>query len=182
VPRYLIGALSWPLIVGLFALAHVLDTRARHAGQLLCVAVCLIWSGLLVNEAWPVRHIQDADRIYYPERIACIDRALAAAGATHGIAQYWDAKQLQGLSRSTQPLVVAQYTSDLAPMEWITSKRFFRDSYDFAILAQGVPPDLQLPRAQLAAINGEPRQTVQCDERTVLIYGPGRLHVRPETR
>jgi hypothetical protein len=173
VPRYLIGALSWPLVAGLFVLVDFLGARYRHGGVALCLALCLAFSALLVIEAWRVRDVRDTDRHFYREQVACIDRTLGAAGARYGMAHYWDAKRLQGLSRLQ--LTMAQYTSELGRMEWITSERFYRDSYDFAIVAEQDPVDSALSRARLVAINGEPAQTVTCVDRTVLLYGPGRL-------
>lgn len=177
VPRYLAGALSWPLVAGLFALVHLLGQRARHAAPLLCLALCLGFSGLLAGEAWRVRDVRDSGRYFYPEQVACIDRALAAAGARYGMAQYWDAKRLQALSR--QRLTLAQYSGELERMEWITSERFYRASYDFAIIAEQEPPPFRLPRARLAAQSGEPLQAVACGDRTVLLYGAGRLRAPP---
>lgn len=169
VPRYLIAALSWPLVAGLFALAHVLGRRFRHA----LWGVVLVFTALLASEAWRARDGQEVQGYFYPEHIACIDRALAAAGAERGIAQYWDAKLLQTLSR--RRLTVAQYTGTLEPMQWITSQRFFGERYDFAIVAEQEVPEFRLPRAQLDAINGEPVRTVHCGDRTVLLYGAAGL-------
>lgn len=171
VPRYLIGALAWPLVAGLLALACLLGDRFRYAGS----GLCLVFSGLLAAQAWHVRATRDAERHYYPEQIACIDRVLATSGARHGIAQYWDAKRLQALSRHR--LTLAQYTDRLQPMKWITSTRFYRDGYDFAIIADAEAAQWRLPRAQLVAANGEPLQSVTCGDRTVLIYEAGRLRL-----
>lgn len=177
VPRYLIGALSWPLVAGLFALGHLVETRVRHAGALLCLALSLVFAGLLAGEAWRLRNVRDSDRFYYPEQVACIDRALAEAGVRYGMAQYWDAKRLQALSR--QRPVLAQYTGELVPMEWITSERFYRSHYDFAIIAEAEPAQFKLPRARLVALGGEPVREVACGDRTVLLYGKGRLPAPP---
>jgi hypothetical protein len=173
VPRYLIGALSWPLVSGVFALVHLLGERARHAGAALSLALSLLASVLLVGEAWPMRAADGTGHYYYPEQVACIDSALAQAGARHGMAQYWDAKRLQALSR--QRLTLAQYTGELERMEWITSEHFYRSTYDFAIVAEQEPAPFKLSRARLAALGGEPLKTVACGDRTVLLYGTGRL-------
>jgi hypothetical protein len=173
VPRYLIAALSWPLVAGVFALSWVLGRYFRYAG----LGLALVFSGLLVVDAWRVRGQHAADPYFYPEQVACIDRALDTAGARHGIAQYWDAKHVQGLSRHR--LTLAQYTGELAPMEWITSQRFFRPGYDFAIIADQAPPEFRLPRAQLVAANGEPVQSVTCGDLSLLLFAPGRLRAVP---
>jgi len=173
VPRYLIAALSLPLVAGVFALAWVLGRHFRHAA----LGLALVFSGLLVLDAWRVRDQHAAHQYFYPEQVACIDRALDTAGARHGIAQYWDAKHIQGLSRHR--LTLAQYTGELAPMEWITSQRFFAGGYDFAIIADQAPPEFRLPRAPLVAANGEPVRSVTCGDLSLLLFGPGRLRVVP---
>ena len=173
VPRYLIAALSWPLVSGMFLLARVLGARFRYAG----LGVTVVFSGLLAAEAWRTRDQHDTGQFFYPEQIACIDSALAQASAQHGIAQYWDAKRVQALSRLH--LTLAQYTGELAPMEWITSARYFNTRYDFAIIADQEVPQFSLPKAQLTAMNGEPVRTVTCGDRSVLLFGKGRLHTPP---
>lgn len=173
VPRYLIGAVSWPLVAGLFALVHWFSARWRHAGPALGLALCLVFAAFLASDAWRVRDVRDTGQYYYPEQVACIDRTLAAADARYGMAQYWDAKRLQALSR--QRLTLAQYTGELGKMEWITSARFYRANYDFAIIAEQEPAEFRLPRARLTAPDGEAPQAVACGDRTVLLYGLGRL-------
>lgn len=173
VPRYLIAALSWPLVAGTLALAFLLGARVRLAG----LGLAFVFSGLLANDAWRTRNQHDSDSFFYPEQIACIDRALASSGARHGIAQYWDAKRVQALSRRHPTL--AQYTGKLDQMEWITSQRYFSTRYDFAILADQEAAEFRLPQAQLFAINGEPKQTVTCGDRTLLLFGPGGLRLAP---
>lgn len=169
VPRYLIGALAWPLVAGGCVLAHMLGERWRYPSLL----PCAVLASLLATQACRVNTVHDTDHYFYPEQIACIDRALAAAGARHGIAQYWDAKRLQALS--LRSLSLAQYTDTLEPMKWITSERFFRTSYDFAIIAEHEAPSFRLPRDRITAINGEPRQVLGCGDRTILLYPAGQL-------
>ena len=171
VPRYLIAALSWPLVAGLFALAHLLGRHFRYAG----LGLAAVFAALLAVQAWQARQVRDADRYFYPEQIACIDRALAAANARHGIAQYWDAKLLQGLSR--RQLTLAQYFGTLEPMQWITSQGFFGERYDFAIIAEDEGPAFRLPREQLLSASGQVAQSVSCGNRTVLLFGSPGLHV-----
>jgi hypothetical protein len=51
--------------------------------------------------------LQKGDRqlqmVYYPEDIACIDKALAEQEATIGIAQYWDARYIAAYARESPP-------------------------------------------------------------------------------
>lgn len=169
--RYLLPVFCLPLVGGAALLAHWLGKWFYPAAGLLA-ALCTV---LLGAGAWP--HLQgerDASR-FYPADVACIDRALAGTGLRHGIAQYWDAKRVQALSR--EQLTLAQYRGDLSAMAWITSQRFYRPAYDFAIVTDDAPPEFRLPRATLVAMNGEPARSVVCGNRTLMLYGPGRLRV-----
>ncbi|MFA5506628.1 MAG: hypothetical protein WC423_14425 [Vulcanimicrobiota bacterium] len=51
----------------------------------------------------------------------------------HGVSTYWRAKST--MSQSDQGILIAQYTSDLDPYLWITSKRWYQGTYDFALAA-----------------------------------------------
>jgi len=173
VPRYLITSVSALLVSGWLALAWWLGQRLGLAAA----GLALVFSSLLMVDAWQLRGQHTTPSYFYPEQLACIDQALEASGGRHGIAQYWDAKRVQGLSR--HQLTVAQYTAELAPMEWITSQRFFAAGYDFAIIANQEAPPFRLPQEQLVAFNGEPLRTVDCGDRSVLLYPRGRLRIPP---
>jgi hypothetical protein len=170
-PRYLMPVFALPVIVGSLLLAHWLGKRFAAPGQ---VAAALCSASLAVAGWHAMAARAGAARFYGPD-LACIDDALADPSLRNGIAQYWDAKRIQAVSR--RHLTLAQYESDLAEMRWITSERFFQPSYDFAIVDDREKPEFTLPRDRLAAINGEPARSVRCGDRTVLIYGHGKLRV-----
>lgn len=171
-PRYVIPVFIWPLIVVTLVAQHLAGRKffwvTTYAGVLLALSVL----------APALRLPQAADAGIYPEEIACIDKALAGKSLRNGIAQYWDAKHIQMLSH--QQITLAQYYSDLAPQKWITSERYFRNAYDFAIIAEDAAPPFKLPVDVLTAINGAPAENISCGNRRVLIYGQGKLHL-PKT-
>ena len=169
--RYMLPVFCLPLASGSALLAHYLHKCFYPAGAALA-ALC---TALLAAAAWPAwQGERDATR-FYPPDLACIDQALAGTPLRHGIAQYWDAKRIQALSRHR--LTLAQYTGELARMEWITSERFYQPAYDFAVIAEDAPPEFKLPLARLLALNGKPAASVRCGQRTLLLYGQGRLRV-----
>ena len=170
VPRYLIAALSWLLVSGVFVLVFLLGKRFRYAG----LGLALVLTDLLAGDAWRVRDVRNTAPYFYPEQLACIDRALAGTNARHGIAQYWDAKLLQCLGRHR--LTLAQYFGTLEPMQWITSQRFFGERYHFAIIAEDEGPAFRLPREQFSA-SGQVTQSVSCGNRTVLLFGSPGLYI-----
>jgi hypothetical protein len=172
-PRYLISVLIWPIVVVVLATQHLVGPKFFWPGT---YAASLLALSLL---AMSLRLPQPASSGYYPEEIACIDKALAGKSLHNGIAQYWDAKRTQMLSH--QPLTLAQYVGDLTQQKWITSERYYRDTYDFAIIAEDGGSQYKLPVDMLTTINGKPAETASCGNRTVLIYGPDKLRIRKIT-
>lgn len=171
-PRYLIPVVTWPIVVGLPVLSQLIgrrfDLAALAAAPLLALA--LANTSLRLYQGRP-----DGPAGYYPEHIACIDRALAATAARRGVAQYWDAKQIQAFSR--HPITLAQYLGNLEQHKWITSERFYAGAYDFAIIDERADAMFKLSRETLVALNGEPQQVISCASHTLLLYNPGGLRV-----
>jgi hypothetical protein len=169
-PRYLIPMFIWPVIIIVLVLRHSIGEKFfwLEACSSALIALSLITTSLRVP--------QPATPGYYPEQIACIDNALAGKSLHNGVAQYWDAKRIQMLSR--QPITLAQYYSDLTPMKWITSEKYYRDTYDFAIIAEDGGAPFKLPVDLLTAINNAPAEKISCGNRTVLVYGPDKLRLK----
>jgi hypothetical protein len=172
--RYFIAALCWPVLLAPLVLAHLLRNHALRAnlavaGTLACTAAIAV----ATVQHWHAHPLQTA---YYTDDMACLDRAIAAHGLHHGIAQYWDAKPLQGLSR--QHIQLAQHDFEMNEFQWITSTRYFRPAYDFAIVGPVGPPPHYIAADKVEAINGKPQAQVGCGPYTVLIYGRDSLKVR----
>jgi hypothetical protein len=170
-PRYLIAVALWPLIVVAMLLAHA---APRWCGAASLVLTCVLLL-LLGSDAVTAARRPNTEPVAYPATIACIDRALATSGAHHGIAGYWDAKRVQALSR--HDLAIAQYLSDLTQHPWITTARYFRPTYDFALINAANGPEYLLPMAQLIAHNGPPAHMAVCDRITVLVYLQDKLAI-----
>lgn len=175
VNRYFIPALSWPVIVVFFFLNCYLARRfaivAIVLSSLAVLSMSFVSYGLIQKNGLDVH--------YYPSQISCIDEALEQANVRHGIAQYWDAKYLQNFSRLD--LTIAQYFGDLGPMHWITSEKYFRQRYDFAIISEQAEPVSKINSDALFRINGAPKQVVRCGDRSVYIYGKDQLRVQKIT-
>lgn len=164
VSRYFIAAFSWPVIVVVIFAGHFLKQRlfAVTSALALLAVVSMSWGTYtLVRENGITTH-------YYPAEVACLDDALERAGATHGISQYWDSKYLQSFSRLK--LSMAQHHESLEEMPWITSKKFFRDNYDFAIISEFIPLHTKLTAEPLVRINGAPEKIVTCGARELYLY------------
>ncbi|MDN6859098.1 hypothetical protein QO207_21085 [Pseudomonas sp. CAN2814] len=171
-PRYLIPVVSWPVVIAALFLRHCAGQYFLWLGSSLSVLLAAI---LLAN-AYGTTTSRGLQQEFYPAEFACIDNALASAGARNGIAQYWDAKLLQNFSRLD--LTLAQYLEQLDEMRWITSARYYRDSYDFAIVSENATPPFKLSTQAIERLNGPARQVVRCGERSVLLYGKDGLKVR----
>lgn len=173
VPRYHIPDFSWPVIIVALWAAHL----ARQHFQALAMgtsAVLLALAGTGIAALTPEK--ATGPRTYYPAEIACIDRAVAATRAQHGIAQYWDAKRIRAFSR--QPYTLAQYLGNLSEHRWITSSKLFRQRYDFAIIDEGAPAGYKLDKQKLVRINGAPSRVVACGNKTVLLYPKDAMVIR----
>ncbi|WP_323142907.1 hypothetical protein [Massilia phyllosphaerae] len=170
--RYFIPAACWPILLAPMMVAHLL--RRRHAPALLLAGACAfaLGTGMATARQWQAHPIESA---YYPADSACLDRALARMDLHHGVAQYWDAKPFQRFSR--RGIVLAQHIASLEELPWITSQRYFRPAYDFALVGPDAPPQYHIPAARLEAINGPPPARVRCGDYTILLYGRDAMRV-----
>lgn len=168
--RYMIPAMSWPLVVMTILVAHWSAKRftiIAFAGSFLFVFGAAVAS-------FHAPRLQSVAA--YPADVACIDQALSQTGSRHGIAEYWDAKYIQSFSKHT--LTIGQYMHDLSEHRWITSTRYFRPTYDFAIVNAENGPLYRLPQEAIIARNGPPLLTTVCGHHTVLAYAQDKLRVR----
>lgn len=167
--RYTIPVFFWPIIVILIFLSQKL--RDRFVYFSIPVA-----SVILVSMSWYSYHLIMSNGIkkqYYPADISCIDKVLKKENVRNGIAQYWDAKKLQNLSRLK--LNVAQHTDNLDEFNWITSKKYFKKAYDFAIIPLDTKSSKEITIDKLTRINGYPKLSKICGNSLVLIYGKDNL-------
>lgn len=168
--RYFIPAACWPILLLPMVAAHLLPSRQAPVLLLAGTCACALGIGTAAARQW---HAHPLDDDYYPSDSACLDRVLAVMDLRHGIAQYWDAKPFQRFSR--RGIVLAQHIASLEELPWITSRRYFRPAYDFALVGPDAPPPHHIPAARLEAINGPPAARVRCGAHTVLLYGHGML-------
>ena len=186
-PRYVIPVFAWPIVVTVLFLtsgpegpplqghATLGTNRTRRGGPLGPLAVIAIATGALTYQAYQLAHRSGVTTAFYPPAIACLDAAVEPEGLHNGIAQYWDAKYLQDFSR--QDLRIGQYLENLEQMPWITSAKYFRDTYDFAVVDENAEPTYKISIDALTSINGAPRQMVRCGSRSIYIWGKDRLRV-----
>ena len=170
--RYFIPAACLPILLAPMVAMHLLPKHRAPALLLAATCACALGIGTATARQW-LAHPLEAT--YYPADSACLDRVLAGTGLRHGVAQYWDAKPFQRFSRSG--IVLAQHIASLEELPWITSQRYFRPAYDFALVGPDAPPPHHIPAARLEALNGPPAARVRCGEYTVLLYGRDAMRV-----
>ena len=171
--RYFLPAFSWPIII----LLLYLEQHYRQYSGIGGVVVSGITVALLTISSITYEADKDAWVGFHPSELACIDEALTRADASNGIAGYWDAKRLK--MQSTRRLNVAQFNKELKEFYWITSKRFFKDSYDFAVIDKRFP-DAPLEEL-LMRVGGQPEAVLQCGSKSLYLYGKDGLLVRKIT-
>lgn len=177
--RYLIAFLAWPVIVGCLLGDNVL--KRRFYGWLSIIEFILLLELFMLGGVMFFKQ----HKLYfenYPQEIACIDTAIGS-GRHAGLAQYWNAKRVQGLSH--RDITIAQYMegseNKYQDHPWITSKQFFKTGYDFAILSENAVFPYHLSEKIIEQYSGFPEATVHCGEYTVLLYAPGTLRLEAST-
>jgi hypothetical protein len=168
--RYLIPCFSFPLIV--IVLFFALHFRKKFAILSLFITIPVVVS--MSVDSYELVANNGLNSRYYPDEIACIDDALENTGLTNGIAGYWDAKSTQNFSRLN--LEITQFVGDLEERRWITSKRYFKNSYDFALLSE--EPRGKISSDALIELNGNPYRIAVCGSKSIYFYGKGKLQVK----
>lgn len=164
-PRYLIPPTMWPIVFVALCVSTIDITMLSRV-----VRVGLV-VGILTVSSGQYNSLKNNDFAseFYPAEIGCINTAILNSGLRHGIAQYWDAKYLTAFSKHN--FYIAQHMGNLDQFKWITSDRYFRDKYDFAIIDERAIPEYKISANRLVEINGAPSSIVRCDNHTIMFYG-----------
>ncbi|WP_110949064.1 hypothetical protein [Pseudomonas bohemica] len=170
--RYFIPAFTWPIIAVLLYLDYWFG---RRLGSVI-ILISLIAMVLLSFGTYRLIKANGLPYPYYPSTLSCIDGVLEKNRVFNGIAQYWDAKYIQYFSRLS--LNLAQYSRTLEPFRWITSEKYFRSRYDFAIVSDHTDPSIKLSVDMIKRLNGEPTIVATCDDKTIYIYGKDKMQVQ----
>ncbi|MCW8919105.1 MAG: hypothetical protein OQL08_09870 [Gammaproteobacteria bacterium] len=170
--RYFIPLFSWPVIIVTLFLSHYFCRQFFIISITISVLAVI---SLSFGTTKLIRTTGLSDR-YYPNKIACIDDALEEARVVNGIGQYWDAKYIKNFSKLN--LNIAQYSENLGEMRWITSKKYFKQSYGFAIISEKAEPPYKISTEELLRINGTPERVVKCGDKSLYIYGKQKLRTR----
>ena len=170
--RYFISSFSWPILV----VAIFLNNKLRNRFLYLSAAVSLPLLASMSYSSYNAITENGIKRQYYPSAVSCVDDVLERYNLDNGIAQYWDAKYQQNFSRLN--LNIAQHLNDLTEMHWITSKKYFKQYYDFAIIQDNATMPYRISAEAIKRINGTPALETTCGSRSLLVYGKDKMRVR----
>lgn len=168
--RYCLPFIFFPVIFAIFYLFSRFAPVRRHVSFAMPVITAAVLATAAVNARTADPDGRHAGQ-FYPEYMACIDSAVASRGLKYGVAQYWDAKHIQAFSKND--VVIAQYFANLNEHRWITSARYFRESYDFVITSRLMDEIYWIKASDIEQLSGHPEETVSCGEHTVLLYNRG---------
>ncbi len=108
---------------------------------------------------------------YTTPLVECVDNFSKDTGATLGIAQYWQSKQLYILSN--QNLTLAQVNNNLDPYTWITTEEWYHNKYDFALIDNGASTSYKLDQKKIVKLNGAPTSVYHCGKTDIVYYKKG---------
>ena len=172
--RYLIPLLIFPTILVFLSLYN----SSKFANPRFHLCIFLAISMLSVGTLIPRINKNGLHTNYYPDYLACIDEALGQTSLSNGIASYWGGKHIQAFSKLD--LTLAQYITDnLTVFPRVTSGKYYRDSYDFAIINNFkfiashriLGHSYRLFKDKVINFSGNPKQIKECGGWTVMVYG-----------
>ena len=169
--RYLIPLFFWPIIVVVLFASQYLRrwfVPITIAMSIMTMLQLSIRSDDLLKKNQPTLDFQ-------PSEIACIDEGLKNTNARNGVAQYWDARYFQSFSKLK--LNVAPCTKNLDRMYFVTSKKYFKERYDFAISSSNVNADWKISEKTLIQSSGRPTSIKYCGSKTLYVFNKEQLQL-----
>ena len=169
--RYLIPLFFWPIIVVVLFASQCLRrwfVPITIAMSVMTTLQLTVRSDDLLKRSQPTLEFQ-------PSEIACIDEGLKNTNARNGVAQYWDARYLQSFSKLK--LNVAQCSKNLDRMYFVTSKKYFKEKYDFAISSANVNADWKISEKTLIQSGGRPTSIKYCGSKTLYVFKKEQLQL-----
>ena len=175
--RFLIPLFFFPFIVTILYIGYYFKNGSVILGLFFS-------SGLLITLGISVFLYVEVHGIkfkIYSDLNHCVDQTLKETGGRNGVTDYWTARPLQLFSKLD--LEIAPYRNlhntfaSIEPYHWVTSKRFFKDSYDFALVGNSSRENDKGARKRIIDYNGEPLREVSCEGALLMVYENGKLHL-----
>jgi hypothetical protein len=169
--RYLIPLFFWPIIVVVLFASQYL--KRWFVPITIALSVMTMLQLTVRSDELLKRNTLTLE--YQPSEIACIDEGLKNTNARNGVAQYWDARYLQSFSKLK--LSVAQCSKNLDRMYFVTSKKYFRERYDFAISSADINADWKISEKTLIQSGGRPTSIKYCGSKTLYVFKKEQLQL-----
>lgn len=169
-PRHSLALLMLPIaLVPPVSLAGLAATRPVRSA-----AIALVCLPVFATVPVAASAVSDLDLDRSPVASDCIANALDSTGSDRGIANYWDARQVEVFSNG--PLQLTPYNYLLYPDYTNASLDGFAEDYDFAVTSE-LHAGWQFSLPLLDHFNGPPLQRVLCDRWTISDWGDGGLRI-----
>lgn len=174
--RYIYPFFYFP-IVNFFYIGYFFKNKQKINHYLSYLALAILTFLIVLSLKFYFFSTTKLKKEYYPEAIQCIDNALRTEGH-NGVADYWQAFPTAMLSH--EKITVVPIQRDLKPFNFIANIKWFSEQYSFAILDKNSPSPLKqtllVPDEMLIRrINGEPKKTIVCGDKKLLIYPKNKL-------
>ncbi len=155
--------LAWPLLIGP-GLAR--EPRRRLAGLVAAGALALL---LDAAPALPNLATAAAYGDYYPPLVSCIDANAARYGLRSGIAQYWQARPVEMLSR--RGLHVVTLLPDLLAWHWLSNISWYNREINFAVVDHSQSGAMfGFTARALTGRFGAPAAIISCGTSDIYVY------------
>lgn len=168
-PAYMLPTLFFPL-----TLRFLFGDEKKWISLLAAGVVMTMCVIFLANKSYDERD-KPITLNYLPASYRCIYRAASKYDLKHGIARYFDTLPILLFAPRSVSLDIAAYHACLLPHHWGSSRRSYRNSYDFALIKKGHVPKLSgigtmLDEKKLRLTNGRPDHVVHCGRYKILAY------------
>lgn len=160
-----------PLFFSPFVFFFLLTPSLFRKTWLVRTAQLMLLAAYLQN-SWSHRSLPlKAD--YYPEQIACIDKATRKLINPSGIGEYWLTKKLMAFSKTGVRMV--SVNPDLTPYEVLVSNDWYKNNYNYAVINTAELPHSMylLDEKLIENFNGKPDSVAFCRDAKILLYERG---------
>ena len=150
-----------------FSSRFIINIKYGFPSMLLIMLIILI-----VQDIKKVKNKKFHQR-YSDSLVDCLDNFIDKTGnIKYGVSQYWQVKKLYMTSKHN--IIMAQVHGNLKPYLWITTKSWYRDKYDFAIIDHRERYGwYRLDKEKIIKINGEPDKIATYEDKEILYYNKG---------
>lgn len=165
--RYIYPFFYFPILT-FFWISYLFSNKIKQYWAYAALLIGFIFLILLAKMGFS--YINHLKKDYYPDDIRCIDNALRGEGHK-GIGLYWQAFPISMATKENVKVVPIQ--RNLSPFSFIANIKWFSNAYSFAVIYHNPPDflkDLAPDENLIKKINGEPKKTILCGDKKLLIY------------